>query len=155
MPENCHRILIVDYDPGRAAQIAQALADCGAIIAVLPSAGDALEMCRNPAERVDLVLTRIVLEPMTGLDLAEAIERENLPAKVLLISHYRREILCTSDRFRKLSRSFIQDPASREQIRARVITALGVRAGEPELPVGDLQPGVRPIGGSAAKDGVE
>src|SRR5882757_9438834 len=125
MPQNPFRILLVDYDPDRAAPIARALSNSGASISVIPSAADALEMCRNPEQRVDLVLTRIVLEPMTGLDLAEAIESEKLTAKVLLISHYRREILCASDRFRKLSQNFIQDPASSEEIRSRITTALG------------------------------
>jgi DNA-binding response OmpR family regulator len=114
-------VLIVDSEPGRSEPIARALSQSGFLTITLNSASDALDLCRDPRYRVDLVLTRIILGAMSGFDLAETIEEEGLPAKILLISHHKKELLRSIPRFAKFRDRFIHSPASDEEIQTRVL----------------------------------
>jgi two-component SAPR family response regulator len=119
-------ILIVDSETDRSVPIAQTLLRNGFLTMSMQSASDALDACRNPTFKVDLVLSRIVLGAMSGFDLGETIEEEQLPVKFLLISHHDKDLLGAIPRFTRFRDRFVQNPVSDEEILVRIRRELGI-----------------------------
>ena len=123
-------ILIVDSDLSRAAPITEALSYEGFRIMPLTSAADALTLCRSKRFPVDLVVTNIAATPACGLQVAETIEREQLPIQVLFTSHLKKETLINLPQFQKFSDKLIENPTSIDELRTRVYHALKLQKAE-------------------------
>ena len=120
-------ILLVDSDLKRTVPIARTLQRNEFRVFPVNSPEDALKLCRSKHFAVDLVITRLVLTPMSGFDFAEIIEEEKLPIKVLLISHYGQDLLHSLPQFARFADRFISSQASDEEILDRVQQALLLR----------------------------
>jgi DNA-binding NtrC family response regulator len=75
---------------------------------------EALELWRQHVEEIPLVLTDIIMPGgMTGLEMAEHMWGHRPQMKVIFMSGYSADILCTNTEFiRRTKRRFLQKPSS-------------------------------------------
>lgn len=94
------------------------------------NAQEALRFWRLHAEKVDLLLTDVILpEGLTGRDLAEQFRRQKPGLKVIFMSGYSGEVLDRGTEFLRRSRScFLQKPCSTQKLLATLRDCLDERA---------------------------
>jgi PAS domain S-box-containing protein len=112
------------------------------------NAGEALLLCER--ERIDLVLTDVVMPHVGGLELAGRLEKLRPGIKVLFMSGYTDKVI-EPQRLMEGSASFIQKPFSPEELAGKVRAALGPPAAR--ILVVDDEAGVRGFLCSALREG--
>ena len=88
---------------------------------VLPAScgEDALSVSRREDVSIDLLLTDIVMPEMSGVELADRLERERTDMRILFMTGYAEEVVMTEGILGK-HRECIGKPFTPEQIRKRV-----------------------------------
>jgi len=99
--------------------IARMLEDAG--FAVLPASGgeEALALARRGNAPIDLLLTDIVMPEMSGVELADRLERERPDMRILFMTGYAEEVIVNEGILGK-RRECIGKPFTREEITKRV-----------------------------------
>ena len=111
-------LLVEDSDVVRDV-ITRMLEDAG--FTVLPASGgeEALSISRRKDAPIDLLLTDIVMPEMSGVELADRLERERPDVRVLFMTGYAEEVVVNEGILGK-HRECIGKPFTREQITKRV-----------------------------------
>ena len=86
-------VLVVEDQSDVRAYVASALADYGYHVIQAEGAGEALLRCEQEGERIDLVLTDVVMPNISGRELAERLEKLQPGMKVLFMSGYTADII--------------------------------------------------------------
>jgi len=111
-------LLVEDSDVVRDV-IARMLEDDG--YAVLPASGgeEALSISRRNDAPIDLLLTDIVMPEMSGVELADRLEKERPGLRILFMTGYAEEVVVNEGILGK-QRECIGKPFTREEITKRV-----------------------------------
>jgi two-component system cell cycle sensor histidine kinase/response regulator CckA len=104
------------------------------------SAGEALLLCER--ERIDLVLTDVVMPNVSGRELAERLEKLQPGIKVLFMSGYTDNVIEQRGVLEK-GAGFIQKPFSPEELARKVRAVLAPTVRASRILVADDEPGVR------------
>jgi PAS domain S-box-containing protein len=118
---NKRTILVVEDEPALREVIRRGLSELGYEPLVAPGPSEALRICEHEGERIDLVLTDVVMPGMNGRDLAERIGPLCRKARVLFMSGYTDE---TIERHGVLGRSFLRKPFDKRTLARRLEDAL-------------------------------
>ncbi len=102
-------ILVVDDEPSVRKIIAESLQPLGYKIITAPTGMQALEICHSSAEKIDLLLTDIIMPGMNGRELAKALTRIYPDLKVIYMSGYMDNIITRFDNLEPGS-AFISKP---------------------------------------------
>ena len=115
-------------------------------------ADQALTFCERASERIDLVLTDLVMPHMSGRELAERLANRWPGIKVLLMSGYTDNTMAPPEG-RERGADFIQKPFSPDQLAIRVREVLMEPDGAARILVADDETGVRAFLRAALEDG--
>jgi signal transduction histidine kinase len=117
-------ILLVEDETEVRTLVARVLREHGYKVLTAPHGGEAIEMCRNGLDGIDLLMTDVVMPGMSGRELAEHLVAQNSRLKVLYMSGYTDDAI-----FRQgiLDRGapFVQKPFSTDTLTAKVREVLG------------------------------
>lgn len=93
----------------------------GGGLTVLQASGgeEALALARRGGAPIDLLLTDIVMPGMSGVELADRLERERPDVRILFMTGYTEEVVVSEGILGK-RRECIGKPFTQEQIRKRV-----------------------------------
>jgi len=106
------------------------------------NAGAALLLCERDGERIDLVLTDVVMPNVSGRELARRLEKLQPGIRVLFMSGYTNNVIVPNGVLEK-GAEFIQKPFSPEQLAAKIRAVLGPPALAARIVVADDEAGVR------------
>lgn len=124
-------ILVVDDDPFVRCCVSAALEEAGHRVLQASSGEDAIRLAKDGSERIDLILTDVVMPNMKGDQVAEAVLETIPSAKILLMSGY-----SESDVLRlwtkKFNASMLPKPFSMRYLLGRVAEIL--RGDGPDRP---------------------
>jgi len=81
-------ILVVDDEPEILAVVRHSLGDMGYTVLTAPSAGEALLIVEEGREKIDLMLTDVIMPGMTGHGLAKRVQAADPRIRVLFMSGY-------------------------------------------------------------------
>jgi CheY-like chemotaxis protein len=101
------------------------LEDAGYAVLAAGSCAEALHLCRESGDELDLLLTDVRMPGMTGLDLAERITALRPQLPVLFMSGYSPGALPKRSVGQGGDRRFVQKPFTREALLREVRAALG------------------------------
>jgi signal transduction histidine kinase/ActR/RegA family two-component response regulator len=82
------KILVVDDDASIRRLVFDALEPLGYTLLEASCGNDALELCRKSKEKVDLILSDVIMPGMNGRELIETLKKENPEIKSVLMSGY-------------------------------------------------------------------
>jgi hypothetical protein len=106
------------------------------------NAGEALLLCERECERIDLVLTDVVMPSMSGREMAERLKERWPGIKVIFMSGYTDDTIAHHGVLLK-DAEFIQKPFSPEQLAVKVREMLAVPDRAARIVVADDEAGVR------------
>ncbi|HVV82266.1 MAG TPA: PAS domain S-box protein [Kofleriaceae bacterium] len=115
------RVLVVEDEAGLRSVTRRLLAAAGYQVEVAANAGEALLLCEDHGEQLDLVLSDVVMPGLSGRKLAERLTSLCPNAKVVLMSGYTDEVLEPHD---VLAHTFLRKPFDRAALTACVRGAL-------------------------------
>jgi len=115
-------LLVEDSDVVRAV-IANMLENSGLTVIQASGGKEALALSRRGDAPIDLLLTDIVMPEMSGLELADRLERERPDMRILFMTGYAEEVVVNEGILGK-HRECIGKPFTGEQITKRVRTIL-------------------------------
>lgn len=121
-------ILLVEDDKLVRTMTADTLVYLGFTPLVADDPQGAIEMCRNPATRVDLVITDVVMPGMKGTDLRDRLLELRPGLKVLFVSGYTSNVIVRHGVL-KPGVDFLQKPFSVEGLAAKIEDMLGKQKG--------------------------
>ena len=116
-------VLVVDDDVQIKAIARRTLADDGLSVLEAASAEEALVICGRLKNRIDLLLTDMVLPKMTGVELAERMKAEHPGIKVIYMSGYTDHTVLTGGVLAP-DKTFIQKPFTLDLLTQKVREAL-------------------------------
>lgn len=119
-----HTILLVEDDKLLRDAFHEMLERKGYRVMVASNADDALEMFTNSSEKVDLLLTDIVMPGMNGIELAKRIAEIGEKPRVLYMSGYTSDALESSGVERLNEAEFLQKPFNTSTLISKVQEAL-------------------------------
>jgi PAS domain S-box-containing protein len=121
-------VLLVEDQMAVRKYAAAALRAYGYRVIQAENAGEALEFCERERERVDLVLTDVVMPKLSGTELAIQLETRWPGIKVLFMSGFTDNIIEHREALRK-GADFIQKPFSPEELAGKVRAVLAMSGG--------------------------
>src|SRR5664279_3093615 len=139
-PEGKETVLVVEDQADVRKYAAAALKEYGYRVIPAANAGEALLLCQR--ERVDLVLTDVVMPNVSGRELAERLEKLQPGIKVLFMSGYTDNVIEQRGVLEK-GAGFIQKPFSPEELARKVRAVLAPTVRASRILVADDEPGVR------------
>jgi len=111
-------LLVEDSDAVR--DVVAYMLESGGLTVLQASGGeDALALARRGGEPIDLLLTDIVMPEMSGVELADRLERECPGMRILFMTGYAEEVVVKEGILGK-HRECIGKPFTKEQITKRV-----------------------------------
>jgi DNA-binding response OmpR family regulator len=105
-------------------------------------AGEALLLCERDGQRIDLVLTDVVMPNLSGRELAQRLGKLQSGIKVLFMSGYTDEVIVNNGVLEE-GAEFIQKPFTPEQLAGKIRAVLGPPAPPARIVVADDEAGVR------------
>jgi hypothetical protein len=106
------------------------------------NAGVALLLCERDGERIDLVLTDVVMPNVSGRELAHRLEKLQPGIQVLFMSGYTDTVIAHNGVLEE-GAEFIRKPFSPEQLAGKIRAVLGPPAPAARIVVADDEAGVR------------
>jgi CheY-like chemotaxis protein len=134
-------VLVVEDQAAVREFVAAALKSYGYRVIQADSAGEALSFCERE-ERIDLVLTDVVMPNLSGQNLAASLRRHRPEIKVLFMSGYTETRVLDHGALGG-DAHFIEKPFSPEELAGKVRAVLGAPAPGARILVVDDQEGVR------------
>ena len=141
-PGGQETILVVEDQPEVLRFTAAALRSYGYQVIQTAGAGEALLLCEREGDRIDLVLTDVVMPNVSGLELADGLAKLRPGMKVLFMSGYA-DSLIAHDGVLDGGLHFIEKPFSPEELARKVRALLWPPAPAARILVADDEPGVR------------
>ena len=136
-----HETVLVVEDQAEVRKFAtEALRSYGYIVIPADNEAEALQLCGR--ERIDLLLTDVVMPNMSGRELAERAVQQQPGVKVLFMSGYTDDAIENRGVLRK-GAGFLQKPFSPEQLAGKVRETLAAPGGVARILVADDEPEVR------------
>ena len=111
-------LLVEDSDSVRAV-VAKMLEEGGLTVLQASGGEEALAFTRRGEAQIDLLLTDIVMPSMSGVELADRLERERPDVRILFMTGYADEVVVNEGILGK-GRECIGKPFTQEQITRRV-----------------------------------
>ena len=146
VPVPAHRgketVLVVEDQAEVRKFVAGALSSRGYQVMQAENAREARLLCDRELERIDLVLTDVVMPNISGRELADRLAKERPGIKVLFMSGYTDAAIESHGVLRE-GAEFIQKPFSPEQLADKVRQALAAPYRAVRIVVADEDPGVR------------
>jgi DNA-binding response OmpR family regulator len=139
-PEGKETVLVVEDQADVRKYAAAALKEYGYRVIPAANAGEALLLCQR--ERVDLVLTDVVMPNVSGRELADRLETLQPGIKVLFMSGYTDNVIVHHGVLEGGAK-FIQKPFSPEELAGKVRAVLSPPAPAARILVADDEAGVR------------
>jgi DNA-binding NtrC family response regulator len=102
-------VLVVDDEPDVLACIAEILTPLGCRTILAQSGEEALEITGELEEKIDLLITDIVLPAMKGKELAKRFAKKYPDTKILFMSGYLSPAISPEDQLNR-TKAFIQKP---------------------------------------------
>ena len=93
LPQGSEVVLVVEDDPLIRELLREVLASLGYQVIEAGSGTEALQKAASQKERIDLLLTDVVMPGMNGRELADALRRERPGLRILYLSGYTQDIL--------------------------------------------------------------
>lgn len=112
-------LLLVEDDAAVRELVQRVLKSRGYTVLAAQHGGDALQLAGRPGQRIDLVLTDIVMPAMSGRELVEALRMERPSVRVLYMSGYTDDEIVRGGLLDP-STSFIQKPFTAENLAVQV-----------------------------------
>ncbi|MHB1012870.1 MAG: response regulator [Desulfobacteria bacterium] len=112
-------VLLVEDSEAVRAVVACMLESGGLTVLQAPGGEEALELARRGEARIDLMLTDIVMPEMSGVELADLMEREHPDIRILFMTGYAEEGV-VNEGVPEKRRECIGKPFTQEQITKRV-----------------------------------
>jgi CheY-like chemotaxis protein len=119
-------VLLVEDDEDVRIYLTDALRELGFTVTSASNAKDALRVLQNDGEKVDLLLTDVVMPGMNGRELAEAAQLLRPNIKVLYMTGYSRNAIFHHGRL-DAGVDLIQKPVTGELLAAKVRAVLDRR----------------------------
>jgi two-component system, cell cycle sensor histidine kinase and response regulator CckA len=117
------RLLVVEDEPSVRTIAERILRKAGYEVVGAERGEKALEICRDPEQRVDLLLTDVVMPAMLGTELVAAARDERPELRVLFMSGYSHEVLAPEALAGQEGSSFIEKPFNAGEL-LRAVRAL-------------------------------
>ncbi|HLK66304.1 MAG TPA: PAS domain S-box protein [Bryobacteraceae bacterium] len=135
-------ILVVEDQAEVRKYVAQALRARGYQVIAASRATDAIEICEQPQQRIDLVLTDVVMPQMSGRALADQLRKRWPALRVLFTSGYTDDTI-VRHRVLENDAEFLQKPFSPSELAAKVRKLLAPAAASGRILVADDDAGIR------------
>jgi len=135
-------ILVVEDQSEVRDYAAAALESLGYRVLKAGSAAEAMTICERGAERIDLVLTDVVMPGVNGLELAGRLAKLRPGMRILYMSGYTGNAIAERGLLHA-DAEFVTKPFGPGQLAAKVRMALGPRPPLARILVADDEPGVR------------
>jgi CheY-like chemotaxis protein len=135
-------VLVVEDQAEVRKYAAAALRAYGYRVIQAANAGEALLFCERECERIDLVLTDVVMPQLSGRELANRLEKRWPGVKVLFMSGYSDDAIVQHGVLEK-GMEFIQKPFSPDQLATKVREMLVAPERPARIVVADDEAGVR------------
>jgi CheY-like chemotaxis protein len=145
-------VLVVEDQAEVRAYAVTVLESYGYRVIQAESAGEALLMFEREPERIDLVLTDVVMPNVSGRKLADRLDKLQPGIKVLFMSGYTDNVIVHYGVLEE-GAQFIQKPFSPERLAARVREVLGPPKRPARILVADDEAGVRSLLRTALEEG--
>jgi CheY-like chemotaxis protein len=117
-------VLVVEDQPEVRGYAAAALRAYGYQVMEAANAEQALLLCEREGERIDLILTDVVMPGLSGTEMADRLKQRGRPVKVLFMSGYTDDTIVHHGVLEK-DAEFIQKPFSPGQLAIKVREVLG------------------------------
>ena len=121
------QVLLVDDDHAGRRIVRRILERAGYTVIAREDGLRALEVVDDPAQRIDLVLTDVIMPGMVGTELAEQVGRRRPGTRVLLMSGYSEELVAHAGVGPRLP--LIEKPFDAAELLTRIRTVLATPAG--------------------------
>jgi DNA-binding NtrC family response regulator len=135
-------VLVVEDQAEVRKYVAAALEAYGYRVIQAENAGQALLVCEREAERIDLVLTDVVMPNVSGRELAHRLEERWPGIKVLFMSGYTGDAIMHHEA-PKEGTEYIPKPFGPDQLAIKVREVLGAPKRRARVLVADDEAGVR------------
>jgi hypothetical protein len=145
-------VLVVEDQPEVRKYAAAALQAYGYRVIQAENAGEALALCERESERIDLILTDVVMPNISGKELANRLEQRWPGIKVLFMSGYTDNAIMQNGVLEE-GAEFIQKPFSPDQLATKVREVLAASGHPARILVADDEAEVRSILRRALQDG--
>jgi PAS domain S-box-containing protein len=117
------RILVVEDEPGVRKMTERILLGAGYRVTGTDRGGEALEICRDRDQAIDLLLTDVVMPELLGPELVAAARETRAELRVLFMSGYSHELLVPEALAKEEDSAFIEKPFNAGEL-LRAIRAL-------------------------------
>ncbi len=135
MPEQqLENILLVDDEPQVVALVQEMLTRDGYTVFGVTGSGEALTHAEQQENRIDLLLTDIVMPELNGRDLADRIKSIRPGLKVLYMSGFMKESILKYYGISITGIPFLQKPFTRDTLARKVREVLNTPASEAARP---------------------
>jgi signal transduction histidine kinase len=129
---NGETVLVVEDDEGVRSYAAETLRELGYAVLTASDGSAALKFVRDRSQRVDLILTDVVLPGMNGREFAEAAVALRPDARVLFMTGYSRNAIVHHGRLDR-GVALIQKPLSHDALAEKVREVLDSAGGVPPI----------------------
>ena len=140
--EGTEAVLVVEDQAAVREYAAEALRALGYRVIQADSASHALLLCDRQDQRIDLVLTDVVMPNSSGRELADMLGQKRPDIKVLFMSGFTEDAILRGGSLQK-GAEFIQKPFNPDQLGAKVREMLGAPKRAARVLVTDDEAGVR------------
>jgi PAS domain S-box-containing protein len=141
-PGGRETVLVVEDQAEVGKYVSAALRTFGYQVIQVESAAEALAVCQRESERIDLVLTDVVMPNFSGPELAGWLKDLGPAIKVLFMSGYT-DAAIVHRGFLEAGVEFIQKPFSPDQLAVKVREVLGAPKSTARILVADDEAGIR------------
>ncbi len=128
MPEQREHILLVDDEPQVVTLVREMLVREGYTVSGAADGEEALQFAGNGENRIDMLLTDIVMPQLNGRDLADRLKRMRPGLKVLYMSGFMKEAILKYYGISITGIPFLQKPFTRETLARKVREVLDAPA---------------------------
>ena len=134
-------VLLVEDDERVRAVTARLLEELGCTVLPAASPERGLELCQSPGQRIDLLLTDVVMPRISGKELRQRIEALRPGIPVIYMSGYASEAI-TEDGVLEPGTRFLQKPFAIDALASKLHEALGIGGASAGPGVGSSTPSI-------------
>jgi nitrogen-specific signal transduction histidine kinase/CheY-like chemotaxis protein len=109
-------VLVVEDEPDVRRMAERILGKGGYTVIGTTRGAEAIELCRDARQRIDLLLTDVIMSEMLGTELVERVREIQPPMRVIYMSGYSHEVLAPQALTENGAGAFIEKPFSARQL---------------------------------------
>ncbi len=141
-PRGRETILVVEDRPAVRELVRETLVPCGYEVLEAANGKEGLEICRNRLQRIDLVLTDLIMPGLNGKEFAELVKKLRSDMKILYMTGYGGEALAGQEIDPE---ELVQKPFSPETLSRKIRDVLGASRTRHSILVVDDEEGIREL----------